>query len=55
MIVSSKKGIELTLQTVAVFIICIVVLIVIIFFFTGTVTESSSSLFEISDSVAAGS
>ena len=55
MIVKSKKGVELTLQTVAVFIICVIVLLVMIFFFTGSVSDGSDAIIGISDSAIASS
>ena len=47
MTIKSKKGIELTLQTIVIFIIAVVVLIVIIMFFTTHYGDNVSNLFNI--------
>ncbi len=43
----NKKGAELALQTIVVFIILLIVLIFIIYFFVGHYSQGSSNLFEI--------
>ncbi len=44
----NKKGIELTMQTIVIFIIAITVLIVVIFFFSSNYTQGSTNIANVS-------
>lgn len=47
MLVNNKQGMELTFQTIVVFIISLVVFLVVVFYFTGSFSENSSFLFNL--------
>lgn len=47
----TKKAIELSLETIVVFIIAIIVLIVIIYFFSGHYNTNQNSLVDIGDHI----
>ncbi len=46
---TSKKGVELSLQTIVILIILLVALIVIIYFFTTKYTDNSGTLLKIGE------
>lgn len=47
----NKRGVELTLETIVIFIIVVITLVVVIMFFAGEYSEGSNKLIETSNQV----